>query len=538
MASLVGELEVAKTVADIMKDDHNDPSWKTRAADAVNAIGAPCAPYSKYIIEFVEKFTGGVDAPLVDFMDAVSKQFQCTATVGETFWKAVVEATFQTKDSKMPLVRVALVLANLASPKIEDGISRLIVKTDVTKLQAKLNLNDVLDADKKLKQATDIARSVAKTKKTHADAENGPLGRFFVRVVLHLVDKGRLGLEQTDYESVNEICALYLAELSELVGGTVTYKHWTLGDVAVRDEKLEPPRKKVCTAPASLEQQQDKEYRALEEGYQVDTVIFEKAIGGSAEHLWKIKQINASFAKLVRVCDYRNENEVVSVDLDVIFKEWAISKLSGDALPVQMMGDNAHEHHSLAMQYDLLKAHVFQALVGMNNEIGCEKGALRFYRKPDHVRANQDFAAGELCLTPFGPLSTLSLREVSTGVLLGKHSTDGFSSDVWMVAPPKPSHDADDDKLSDCALCPFFWVDTTTDSKIANMKEGWHTVGGVRLPYMKNAKAIKLHDKLFKLKEAKEVAKPLSNIMIRSSDAVEPKAKAAVTKKCSAKKKA
>ena len=74
-----------------------------------------------------------------------------------------------------------------------------------------------------------------------------------------------------------------------------------MGDVAARDEKLEPPRKKVCTAPASLEQQQDKEYRALEEGYQVGTVIFEKAIGGSAEHLWKVKQINASFAKLVRL---------------------------------------------------------------------------------------------------------------------------------------------------------------------------------------------------------------------------------------------
>ena len=75
VASLIGELEVAKTAADLMKDDHADPSWKTKTVDAINAMGAPCSPYSRYIIEFVEKFTGGVDAPLVDFMDAVSKQF-------------------------------------------------------------------------------------------------------------------------------------------------------------------------------------------------------------------------------------------------------------------------------------------------------------------------------------------------------------------------------------------------------------------------------------------------------------------------------
>ena len=62
------------------------------------------------------------------------------------------------------------------------------MKTDITKLQAKLKLDEVLDADKKLKQATDIARSVAKTKKVQIDAENGPLGRFFVRVILHIVD--------------------------------------------------------------------------------------------------------------------------------------------------------------------------------------------------------------------------------------------------------------------------------------------------------------------------------------------------------------
>ena len=93
-----------------------------------------------------------------------------------------------------------------------------------------------------------------------------------------------------------------------------------------------------------------------------------------------------------------------------------------------------------------------------------------------------------------------------------------------MVAPSKPAYGAADDKLSDCALCPFFWVDTTVDAKIANMKEIWHTFGSIRLPIMNNTKCLKPHDELFKLKGAKEVAAPLSNVMLITSDSATPKA--------------
>ena len=116
---------MAKTVADMMRDNHDQgPAWKTKTSAAINSIGAPCSPYCKHIIDFVEQFTGGIDAPFIDFMDSVAKQFACTATLGETFWKSVTDATFVTKESKMPLVRVALVLANMSSPKVEDGIAR------------------------------------------------------------------------------------------------------------------------------------------------------------------------------------------------------------------------------------------------------------------------------------------------------------------------------------------------------------------------------------------------------------------------------
>ena len=97
-----------------------------------------------------------------------------------------------------------------------------------------------------------------------------------------------------------------------------------------------------------------------------------------------------------------------------------------------------------------------------------------------------------------------------------------------MVGPPKPPHGSQHEKknLSEYALCPYFWVDTTADAKIANMKESWYTFDGVRVPFLENTKALKLHDKLFMLKEAREAAKPLSNVMIITSEAAPASAKA------------
>lgn len=50
---MVAEIEIAKTVADMMRDGDGD--WKAQAIEAVAAIGAPCAPYCSFIVDFVEK---------------------------------------------------------------------------------------------------------------------------------------------------------------------------------------------------------------------------------------------------------------------------------------------------------------------------------------------------------------------------------------------------------------------------------------------------------------------------------------------------
>ena len=131
VASLVGELEVAKSMADVMEDGGTD--WELQAVAAVESVAAPAAAYCRVILKFVKNFAGGAGSPLLSFLDAVAKSFQCHAILGETFWTAVTDADFPTQ-SKNPLLRNALILTNLTSAKFQDGIARLLINKDVQKL--------------------------------------------------------------------------------------------------------------------------------------------------------------------------------------------------------------------------------------------------------------------------------------------------------------------------------------------------------------------------------------------------------------------
>ena len=62
--------------------------------------------------------------------------------LGEVFWESVTHTNFPSGTSKFPYIRSAFVATNLVAPpsKVVDGVSRLIVKTDIQSLARKDNL--------------------------------------------------------------------------------------------------------------------------------------------------------------------------------------------------------------------------------------------------------------------------------------------------------------------------------------------------------------------------------------------------------------
>ena len=105
VASLVSEIEVAKNCADMIMDQgtETNPYFDEAVVDSIVAGCPPCASYVNPILQFLKAYGGAGDGrgrDRIHFLDAVSKQFQCHATLGETFWSTVANASFASKATK------------------------------------------------------------------------------------------------------------------------------------------------------------------------------------------------------------------------------------------------------------------------------------------------------------------------------------------------------------------------------------------------------------------------------------------------------
>ena len=338
VASLVGEIEVAKAVVGFMKDAQD--GWSERAAQAIKAMGAPCAPYARVIIKFVQKHCDGPSAPLVDILDGVAKQFACNAVLGETFWTAIVEAKFQTKETELPLLRCALVLANLTSSRFEDGIAKLLVKSDISKLVTKNMLEKSMAAETVLQDAMNIAKTVVKQRGLKNDEVLGSIGRVLVRVALQITAKEALGREGVKL-SMDKIKKMFLSDMTQVAGGEVTYESWTRMTPAV--EELEAKRRKtdsketrsstdgaphvqLAEGPISFEQDQSAQWRALKAGFSTGNIVYETNVGSLPTGLFRIVEINDSIAVMRAVCDYENTDVTVTVETSSLYKSGRYSK--------------------------------------------------------------------------------------------------------------------------------------------------------------------------------------------------------------------
>jgi hypothetical protein len=112
-----------------------DEAWH-KAEAAVLQSQPPCASYMHIISKYARDFAGGATASELHALDAYARAHTRSRVMGGRFLEAVVIIQF--KDLKVnPRVRAALLKAQLASPKVVDGICTFINKSDVTTLQGK-----------------------------------------------------------------------------------------------------------------------------------------------------------------------------------------------------------------------------------------------------------------------------------------------------------------------------------------------------------------------------------------------------------------
>ena len=510
----VGELETSCMLADAANDAKNEEgdAWKAAAIENVASLCVPCASYANIIMEFVLEYGGGTDskgivAPMIRFIDSVAKQFAANVNLGETFWTAVTRATFASKTERMPMLRAAMILSNLTAPKLEDGLGKLLKRSDVAKMCTAKSFANAAECEDTLRHGVDICDLLCMNYPQKADAENiiGPKGKLFVRVALFAVEKGKLGLEAKEY-TLGEIRSLFLEELSELIGTPVMFQKWGDGT------KQQPVPSSVHDASnqpkmASLENLNDPVWIAQQAGYKIHGAVVEQGQQVSVTSIYSIDAIGENVT-LTQITAYDGNPATVQVPLKVLLSKW--SKISHQP-PVKMTSGQVRSN---AICMDTHKCNMYLALMDLDSMSAMAR-SLVFWRRPDEVRTSQRIAKGSLTLAPVCQVGNLVTTKTSGCQSLGKFEVDNNSVEFFASSPPKPPLEKGVVVWKpNTTVAAFWWVGTSSVKNEANMAIELVTKKGIDLPVLKNTKDLLPFEKLVRYKAKDASATPLQNATV------------------------
>jgi len=532
VATQVGELEAAVTLADYMDDnilsanaDGSKPvssKWEEAAIASLVDLCVPCSSYAAVLKDFVKNYGGGSGAPLVRFMDTVAKQFQCNVSLGETFWHAVTYASLGDKLNSMPLTRVALLLCNLSSDKVEDGIAKRLIPKDITKLTGKKYKAEVEDLESTLKHAMLISDAIVKPSGKSKDEFMQPLGQIFVRGGLLLTEKGMRGSDGKPF-SLPQIKQMYLDDIGNKAGTALRYKDWDTAAVEEKPIEQKAPDDANSNAKSNvmpnLEDLSNPMWIAKQNGFEVGQRVAQKA--GKKGKTFQIMSIGSTVS-LKLVGSLTNESFEGDIELSELLNEWSQDRTSLPEKSVVQQQMSASQ-----VQTTFSKTLLWQALAEAHTKSlkefkkGLEK--ICFWHKPDQLRTNSSSVhAKELCFFPMAPFSSISNSGCGTNsACLGKHNATPGDCDDFVVNRPQPTKLKADGSVPDASwVIAFWWVMTTPNKAEANMELSSQLVKGIRLPCLVNPKGIPPFTRLVRFVKA-----PEPTCTVAFGDAAEPQAK-------------
>ena len=487
----IGELETAMTLSDLQAQLDGKEGWEEIAVASVKGGSMSCANYVETLMEFVKSFGGGPGAPHTTLMDNIRKSYNSKMTLGEEFWHAITFTIFShDKLCFYPLTRVALALANLTTDKQTDGIARCIVKSDVVKLASKACSDKAKRVELTLQQGFHLVEALGLSQ----EAVKKQLGVFFVRLVLHAVDKGKIGPEAKDH-CIEDIQKMFLIALSAVVGKKINFPAWdatsdsTPTATATAAAAAPPPPTTASSAPVALKDYNSATWLLDRKGFKLGVVVKKKTADASS--IFKITSIDdeTNSVKLIQLVRYDAHVplECTAPVLEML-EYWHVS--INPSMPVKL---NQGETRLVGLNISLQVAKIYTALLQADfSAVDAHNKSLVFWTKPASVFSGASLInKGKLILTPVMPMFNIGVKELNNGVSFGQIDGTAF----FGSGPVKPQTPEDVEKAS---MVAYWWVEKTANEDEANMKEDIIKVDGIPITRLKNTCALKPWTKLFK----------------------------------------
>ena len=458
VASQASELEVAASIAEFAAMElavNGSIDWGRCGTAAVAGL-PPCTDYVTTLVEYVRLYGGGDGAPMVKYLDEFSKRYGENKRLGEDFIKGVTETVFSAS-RRVPHLRTAFLAANLVSPKVVDGVAKLLVKSDIEKLKSKDLASKVDASESEMATAWSIVEKLWESDISR-ESLYPVVGRFHCRVVLWVTSKGKLGFEKKEYKTLEEIRSVFVQELTAaLPAGRIVDHTWFKGPVVAASSVSSGH-----SGPVTISELQDVNWQAKEAGWEVGKMYFEKSVGPSAG-MYRLKSILQDGIRLEEYSATKQSSLTVTVPVDKFGKLWAEFK---GVVQAKLEGIGDHMvHESARLLTDSLKATAFKVLY--TNALTYDPAdLLSYYINPAEVRAATKINKGSLTLVPCTTPDKITPLKASAVV----HVIVGPNT-FYLNEPPKLRTLHKEEWRHENVVVPFWWVATTAVETEANMIE-------------------------------------------------------------------
>jgi hypothetical protein len=393
--------------------------------------------------------------------------------------------TFANKSSRYPLIRSALVATNLIAPanKVIEGKARLIVKSDIGSLASKNRLLEV-DATEAVLAECWWATMALVSGGIAEVAAYKLFGRLSARLVLFLAKKQADGPERSSYKKLSDIKAKFIEEHDALVAGGAPASDTPSIVVAA----------KTTMKTMSLHDVSNATFAADNDGYVVGKLYIKR--GGGVFKLMNMTDADVTFQLQSVLLD---EGQTVTESVSYSLLNKTFSQYKGKLqtkLSSETIGRYIVDVHPL-LNTDCERCAVFRVLTDVGKKHATCEALLAFYQSPAEVRAIEKIAVGALKLVPVTELSKIT---TFTSKGNGTNNTRIIGGTVPFTLEPPMRPTTTDHAAAQWGnhviMAGYWWVQSTNDKSVANMRFASDKAGGFTIPIMQNTKILKKHDKL------------------------------------------
>ncbi len=420
----------------------------------VELCNPPCKDYLSKVGALAQECGGGEGVPLVKLLDRFSKSFGLNKMLGEEFLGALVD--FQpSKTKKFGYLKVAFMATNLAGNVIRDGISRLIVKSDVDKLKSRASWDQIVAVNDRIGVAWSITEELLLNGLISPEAFDLMIGKFMVRQVLFITGKQANGPDKKTFTDLDHIRCVFLESIMGECGYTpVDLGEWTniwkamklLEEEAAAGAEPSVKKPKRNDGLKRFDEIEDPMTILVSKGFALDGWVKEKAVESDVYKFVKL-DVNTVYLKVFSMFG-EDQSVVAKIPWIKFLEGW--SPYNG-TLPALLHFKPPNPVDAKIFLSDLTRFRAFDAILKYEKQ--CSERRIRYRVCPCGVLAEGDIAKG--CLT-FAPLTMLS----SVQIPLAADAKDSAIIPVTVAgdrlvlrAMPKPSPKLPDDKVENLNLC-------------------------------------------------------------------------------------